>query len=197
MLVSVARIGKAHGLRGEVALILRTDAPQSRLVDGAEFLATHPGASAGQNRPTTMTVQRIRRSGERWYAAFAGVPDRTAAEALTGTNLELEVDPGDEQDRDPDAWYPDQLIGLRVETTTGREAGTIVRLEHYPAQDVLVIAQPSGVEALLPFVGALVPEVDVAGGWIVVDPPGGLLDVVPADDAAADDRDALADEPGS
>ncbi|MDM7856071.1 ribosome maturation factor RimM [Cellulomonas alba] len=170
MQLTVARIGRAHGLRGEVALDLRTDVPDERLAAGTE-LATEP-ASAGP-----LTVVRTRIQQGRWYVTFAQVSDRTAAEALRG--VELVVD-ADEADDDEDAWYPHELAGLRVEHVDGRVLGEVVGLDQGPAHDLLVIRETGGARTAVPFVRAIVPVVDVPGGRVVLDPPGGLL----ASDAA-------------
>ncbi|AEE45638.1 ribosome maturation factor RimM [Cellulomonas fimi] len=166
MLLNVARIGRAHGLRGEVALDLRTDAPQERLAVGA-VLQTEPAGSG------PLTVMRTRVQQGRWYVTFAEASDRTAAEALTGTTLVVEVD--EDADADDDAWYPHELAGLRAEHVDGRVLGEVVGLEHAPAHDVLVVREPDGTRTLVPFVRAIVPTVDVRGGRVVLDPPGGLL----------------------
>ncbi|GCE75084.1 ribosome maturation factor RimM [Cellulomonas biazotea] len=165
MLLNVARIGRAHGLRGEVALDLRTDAPAERLALGT-VLRTEP-ATAG---PLTVVGTRVQQG--RWYVTFAEASDRTAAEALTGTTLVVEAD---EPDDDADAWYPHELAGLRAEHVDGRRLGEVVGLEHAPAHDVLVLREADGTRTLVPFVRAIVPVVDVPGGRVVLDPPGGLL----------------------
>jgi len=172
VLLTVARIGRAHGLRGEVALDVRTDVPDERLVVGA-VLTTDP-ASAGP-----LTIQRSRVQQGRWFVVFEGVGDRTAAEALTGVSLVVDAgdepeDDGDDGD-DVDAWYPHELAGLRAEGTDGRLLGEIVGLEHAPAHDLLLLREPDGARTLVPFVRAIVPVVDVSGGRVVLDPPGGLL----------------------
>jgi 16S rRNA processing protein RimM len=170
MQLTVARIGRAHGLRGEVALDVRTDAPEERLAPGTVLVAEP--ASAGP-----LTVVRTRIQQGRWYATFEQVADRTAAEALRGVELVVQVE--DDED-DEDAWYPHELAGLRVEHVDGRVLGEVVGLEHAPAHDLLVIREASGARTAVPFVHAIVPVVDVAGGRVVIDPPGGLL----ASDAA-------------
>ena len=186
MLLTVARIGRAHGLRGEVALDVRTDAPDERLAPGT-VLATEP-ASAGP-----LTIARTRVQQERWFVTFDGVDDRTAAEALNGVVLVVDVDGASDED-DEDAWYPHELVGLRAEGTDGRALGEVVGLEHAPAHDVLVLREPDGVRTLVPFVRAIVPVVDVRAGRVVLDPPGGLLasdaaNLVVADDRADDEAD--------
>lgn len=169
MLLTVARIGRAHGLRGEVALDLRTDDPAGRLAAGA-VLVTEP-ADRGP-----LTVVRTREQQGRWYVTFAGAEDRTAAEALRGVALVVDVeDDAASDDDDEDAWYPHELAGLRAEHVDGRVLGEVVGLEHLPAHDALVLREPDGARTLVPFVRAIVPVVDVPGGRVVLDPPGGLL----------------------
>ncbi|GIG38121.1 ribosome maturation factor RimM [Cellulomonas pakistanensis] len=168
MLLTVARIGRAHGLRGEVSLDLRTDEPAARLATGA-VLATEP-AERGP-----LTVARTREQQGRWYVTFAEAADRTAAESLRGVELVVEVAEDAATADDEDAWYPHELAGLRAEHVDGRVVGEILGLEHHPAHDVLVLREPDGARTLVPFVRAIVPVVDVAGGRVVLDPPGGLL----------------------
>lgn len=183
MQLTVARVGRAHGLKGEVALDLRTDTPDDRFVVG-EVLATEP-ASAGP-----LTVTRVRVHQDRWLVTFAEAADRTAAEALRGVELVVDVDTSDEED----AWYPHELEGLRVELADGTVVGKVVTLEYQPAHEALLIEEtlPDGgtTRTLVPFVMAIVPVVDVAGGRVVLTPPGGLL-ARDADAAVVDsvDRD--------
>ena len=160
----VARIGRAHGLRGEVALEVRTDDPDRRLGIGA-VLRTAP-AAAGPLR-----IESARRHSGQLLVKFVQVPDRTAAEALRGTELVVEADESDEDG----AWYPHELAGLQARGVDGAVLGEITGVEHLPAQDALVLREPDGTRTLVPFVAAFVPEVDVAGGFVVLDPPGGLL----------------------
>jgi 16S rRNA processing protein RimM len=168
MLLTVARIGRAHGLRGEVALDLRTDDPAGRLPVGAVL-------PTGPQGPGSLTVERTREAQGRWYVTFAEAADRTAAEALRGVELLVEVADDETTDDDEDAWYPHELAGLRAEHVDGRVLGEVVGLEHLPAHDALVLREPDGARTLVPFVRAIVPVVDVPGGRVVLDPPGGLL----------------------
>ncbi|WP_263119942.1 ribosome maturation factor RimM [Cellulomonas sp. RIT-PI-Y] len=164
MQLTVARIGRAHGLRGEVALDVRTDDPGARFAVGT-VLSTDP-AERGP-----LTITRVRTQQDRWFVQFAEAADRTAAEGLRGVTLVVEAADGEEDD----AWYPHELAGLRAEHVDGRVLGEITGLEHLPAQDVLVLRETDGSRTLVPFVRAIVPVVDVPGGRVVIDPPGGLL----------------------
>lgn len=171
--VIVATIGRAHGLRGEVALTLRTDQPEERLQRGTTFEV------AADGRVRTLTVAGTRRQQDRWYVAFDEVTDRTDAESLRGTDLAQAVDAQDEADEDPDAWYPSQLKGLTVRHVDGRELGTVLGVDHYPAQDLLVVRALDRRRVQLPLVEQLVPEVDLVEGVVIADPPGGLFDDLP------------------
>ncbi|SEG87040.1 16S rRNA processing protein RimM [Thermomonospora echinospora] len=165
--VVVGRIGRPHGIRGEVTVDVRTDDPDVRFAPGT-VLATDPGQAG------PLTVEQARWHSGRLLLRFAGVDDRTAAEDLRGTWLV--VDAGDLVPlSDPDEFHDQELIGLTAVTTGGGTVGTVTEVRHF-GQDLLVIRRDTGGEALVPFVAALVPEVDVAGGRLVIDPPPGLLD---------------------
>lgn len=166
MQLTIATIGRANGLRGDVALDVRTDVPQDRFTVGS-VLRTIP-TNAGP-----LTVARVRTLGERWFVGFEQVADRTAAEALRGVELVMEVEASDEED----AWYPYELMGLRAERPDGTLIGEVIGLEHLPAQDALVLREVDGARTLVPFVREIVPVVDVEGGRVVVDAPHGLLAV--------------------
>lgn len=165
MKLTVARIGRAHGLRGEVSVELRTDIPELRFAPGS-VLETVP-ESAGP-----LTVVKSRTQSGRWYVQFAEIADRTAAENLRGTEILGEAEEGVEDD----AWYVHELVGLNVVRPDGSVVGKSTDLIAMPAQDLLEVLQPSGVKALIPFIDEFVPEVDVEGGRIVITPPYGLLD---------------------
>lgn len=178
MQVVVGTVGRAHGLRGEVAVEVRTDAPEERFAVGS-VLATEPARGE-------LVVERSRHQAERWYVTFRGVADRSAAEGLRGTSLLVDVGASEEED----AWYPHELAGLRAELTDGTAVGEVVRLEHLPAQDVLVVRGVDGQETWVPFVRAIVPVVDVPGGRVVLDPPAGLLPGVGEPEVVAPDEGA-------
>ncbi|WP_030164338.1 ribosome maturation factor RimM [Spirillospora albida] len=162
----VGRVGRPHGIRGEIAIDVRTDEPDARFAAGT-VIATDP-ATAGP-----LTIERVRWHSGRLLARFAGIDDRTAAERLRGTWLV--VDAADiTPSADPDDFHDQELIGLAVVTTDGTAVGEIADILHH-GQDLLVVRGPGG-DRLVPFVAALVPEVDVTGGRLVIDPPPGLLD---------------------
>ena len=168
--VVVGRIGKPHGLRGEVTVDVRTDEPERRFARGSTLRAEPPPGSASPLRRVTV-------GGSRWHQSvllvtFEELTDRGTAESARGILLHTTV-PGDESPEDPDEFYDHQLVGLAAFDVDGTPLGTVSGLVHGGAQDLLRIATPDGREALVPFVKALVPEVDVPGGRVVIaDRPG-------------------------
>ena len=168
--VVVGRIGKPHGLRGEVTVDVRTDEPAQRFADGARLRAVPPTGSA--SRITAVTVQRTRWHQGVLLAHFEEIGDRNGAEAARGIVLHSTL-PADASPEDPEEFYDHQLIGLEAVDLEGRVLGDVSLVVHGGAQDLLQIRTPDGRETLVPFVSALVPEVDVAGGRVVVaDRPG-------------------------
>jgi len=170
----IARIGKPHGLHGEVTVQLHTDEPELRLAVGSE-IDTEAGSGSGV--PRVLTVRSTRVHNGVWLVAFAEIPDRTGAESLRGTRLVVDsadVLPAPDED---DVFTEEQLRGLEVVDPAGVVLGTVGGLELGAAQDRLVILLPDGREAQVPFVAAIVPEVDLEGHRVVVDAPPGLLDL--------------------
>ncbi len=168
MRVVVARIARAHGIRGDVVLDVRTDEPELRLAPGTPLLTTPESAGP-------LTIEHLRDHSGRVLASFVGVGDRGAAEALRGVLLEADIDPA-LRPEDPEEFYDHQLVGLRAVDVNGQPLGTVAELVHLPGQDLLAVTKPDGGEALVPFVVALVPIVDLDAGHVVVDPPAGLFD---------------------
>jgi 16S rRNA processing protein RimM len=175
MQLVIGRIGRAHGIQGQVGVEVRTDDPDGRFAVGNVIATEPPGRG-----PLTIV-------GSRWHSGrllvrFAGTDDRTAAEALRGTVLVVDVDEADRA-TEPDEYYDHHLVGLRALTPAGLEVGTVTEVLHLPAQDVLAISRVDGVEVLVPFVAELVPVVDLDAGTLVVEPLPGLLypDAIDAD----------------
>jgi 16S rRNA processing protein RimM len=206
MLLVVGQIGKPHGIRGEVLVTVRTDDPEARFVAGSVFItevprdrrvnagparaAATPAATAGTTAtatatapagvrftvPATLTLESLRWHQGRVIAVFDGIHDRNIAEMLRG--VRLCVDSADIPDPDdPDEFNDHQLVGLAVVSVDGEALGEVVGIDHAAASDLIVVRRPDGATALVPFVRQIVPEVDVRGGRVVVDPPGGLFDL--------------------
>ena len=196
MRLVVARIGRAHGIKGEVTIEVRTDAPDERFTPGtvlhvapvakpaagaAKAPASSPASSpvSAPGLPATLTLETVRDHNGTLLLGFAGIRDRNQAEELRGAVLEAELpDVSDE----PDAWYDHELVGLTAVDPAGATLGEVVAVEHPGAQDLLVVRRPDGIRRLVPFVVAIVPTVDVAGGTVVVDAPPGLITDLPDED---------------
>jgi 16S rRNA processing protein RimM len=177
--VVVGRVGKPHGLRGEVTVDVRTDEPERRFAPGSTLGAEPPPGSASPLR--TMTVTGSRQHQSTLLVTFAELTDRTSAEAARGIVLHASI-PAGESPEDPDEFYDHELVGLAVHDEDGTVLGAVAGLVHGGAQDLLRVTTPGGREALVPFVKALVPEVDVAGGRVVVADRPGLVTPLPDED---------------
>jgi 16S rRNA processing protein RimM len=187
----VGRLVKAHGLKGALKLELYTDDPEGRFTPGASFTLQVPESSPWHGK--TLTVREFRWMNSHPVAFFQGVDDRSAAEELVRAILWIDQDEA-ETPAEEDAWYDHQLVGLDV-VRDGEKIGRVIRVDHFPAQDLLIVRLPGDEEVLVPFVKAIVPEVDVAGGRVIVTPPPGLFEELPAeegDDSAAAETEAEA-----
>jgi 16S rRNA processing protein RimM len=192
MQLVVGRVGRPHGIRGEVTVQVHTDDPDLRFAAGS-VLATDP-ASRGPLR-----IRSSRWHSGRLLIAFDGYADRSRAEELRGTLLVM--DSAEAGPVGPEEFRDHELIGLDVVTVAGELVGVVADVLHH-GQDVLVVGpargRPGGRgpgrrslspvvspgpagdgpgQILVPFVAAIVPEVDVSAGRVVIDPPPGLLDL--------------------
>ncbi|GHD11873.1 ribosome maturation factor RimM [Zhihengliuella salsuginis] len=175
MRLQVARIGKPHGIRGEVTVQVMTDAPEERFVPG-QVLDVEP-ESAGP-----LTVARARWNKEILLLGFEEVKDRNGAEALRGSQLFVETD--EEEPVDDDAWYAHELVGLAA-VVEGQAIGTVSGLRRGDAQDLLEIELTGGGDVLVPFVEEIVPEVDLEAEQVILTPPAGLLELNQPEDPEA------------
>ncbi len=169
MQLVVGRIVRPHGVRGELVVDVRTDEPDRRYALGS-VLQTDPAAAG------PLTVEAVRPHQGRLLVTFVGVADREGADRLREVLLWVDsasVAPP----TDPDEFHDYQLVGLRAQTAAGEPIGEVERIEHAPASDLLVLRLTDGRTGRVPFVAAIVPEVDLAGGRIVVAPPDGLFDL--------------------
>ena len=186
MSVRVARIGKPHGVRGEVTVELFTDDPQARFATGS-VLSTRParssrGAQSGGPRQEPLRVEQLTVAGSKWnkavlVARFQEIADRNAAEAARGMELYAEVEDLPLED---DEWHQDDLLGLTAVDASREEApiGSVAALIQGSAQDLLEITPSGGGRpVLVPFVTEIVPEVDLDRGVVLVTPPPGLLEL--------------------
>ncbi|MDO4413269.1 ribosome maturation factor RimM [Cutibacterium sp.] len=169
--VVVGRVGRAHGLRGDVVVEVRTDEPDERFEIGATVRV--------EGKRRELTVVRSRWAKGSLIVAFEEVTDRNGAEDLRGSVLVVDVG-ADEEPTDPEEFWDRQLRGLTVVDESGQRRGTVREILHMPAQDVLAIdvdgEDRDRQEHLVPFVRQLVPTVDVGAGHIVITSIPGLLD---------------------
>jgi 16S rRNA processing protein RimM len=182
--VVVGRIGKPHGLRGEVTIEVRTDEPELRFTPGAVLRAQSARptqqSQQSQHHESTLTVSTTRWHQGVLLVRFEELADRTGAEAWRGTLLLTDLPP-DASPADPEEFYAHQLVGLAVHDLEGRHLGQVSALVP-GAQDLLSVRTTDGRDALVPFVSALVPEVDVPGGRIAVADRPGLVSPFPEDE---------------
>ena len=163
--ICVARIGAAHGIKGEVKLWTFTADPAAV----ADY-----GPLESQDGTQRFEIEALRPAKDHLVARLSGVRDRDAAERLT--NLDLYV----ARERLPapaaEEFYHADLIGLRAEDRDGTALATIVGIHDFGAGDLLELRPPGAADTvLMPFNAATVPVVDIAGGRIVIDPPQGLF----------------------
>jgi len=162
--IGVGRVGRAHGVRGEVFVDVRTDDPDVRFAPGAVLFT-------GEDGSATLTVARSRWHSGRLVVAFEGATDRTAAESLAGTPLYRALE---DRIEEAQAWYDHDIIGCSVHSG-GAIVGTVTDVIHLPAQDLLSVDVGSGPPRLVPLVAELVSEVDMATRVIRVSDIPGLL----------------------
>lgn len=168
--VAVGRVAKAHGITGELAIDVRTDSPQARFALGAGMTAKTRDGTVRQ-----LTVAAVRPHAGRLLVRFTEVPDRDAAEGLRGSMLladTADLPPSE----DPDEFYDHVLEGLDAVLLDGTPVGTVREVFHGPAGETLILDRVGGGEVLVPFVREIVPEVDLDGGRVVLDPPEGLIE---------------------
>jgi 16S rRNA processing protein RimM len=154
-LLAVGRITRAHGVRGEVA-VLNLSEVESRF---------RPGSALSLEDGRVLTVASARPHGHRLLVRFEGVEDRTQAEALTGQVLLIPA--GDAPPPPPGAYWVHQVVGLAVVTEEGKSLGRVREVLHNPANDLWVTEGPRG-ELLIPALSEVVIEVDVEAGRAIV-----------------------------
>jgi len=166
----IGRVARGHGVRGQVLIDVRTDDPDDRFAVGS-VLVTDPVERG------PLVVETSARVSGKLVLGVAGIPDREAADGLRGTLLLV-----DSTDLPPlpdeDAFHDHDLIGLRASSVDGTDLGSVSDVLHGTGGETLVLHR-DGRDVLVPFVRAIVPTVDLAGGRVVVDPPAGLLDLTP------------------
>lgn len=182
----VGRLTKAHGLKGAIKVELFTDDPARRFVPGAVFTLQVPTSSPWHGK--TLELDELKWYNSHPVAFFKGIGDRSTAESAIKAILWVDQDLTEESGED-DAWFDHQLVGLSV-LRDGAAVGTVARVDHFPAQDLIAVRIASGDEVLVPFVKAIVTAVDIDAGTMTVDPPLGLFETLPDDEPDSEPDDA-------
>jgi 16S rRNA processing protein RimM len=167
-LILIGRIGRTHGVRGDVFVNPETDAPEDRFVEGRVLHLAMPG------RSEQVTITSVKFHQGRPIVGFEGVDTMEAAEALRGAELlipEADLPPLPEA-----TYYRHDLVGCEVTDTKGQPIGRVTSVDGPLERSRLVIAGPRG-EVMVPMVDGICVRVDPAAKTIVVDPPKGLLDL--------------------
>jgi 16S rRNA processing protein RimM len=161
--VAVGRITRAHGVRGEVSVLVLSEV-EDRFETGSR-LQLEDGR--------VLAVRSNRPNRGRLLVTFDGLPDRTAVEPLAGSYLFVER--ADVPEPPPDSFWPHDLEGCEVVTEAGRSLGTITEIVHGEANDIWV-ARDDGRETLVPALKDVIVSVDVAGRRVVIREVPGLTD---------------------
>lgn len=167
MELMIGRVVKSHGIRGEVTVEVTTDEPEIRYAIG-EVLQGRQG-----KKEHSLTVQAARVHQGRLLVKFEEVADRNVADSLRGTKFFAA--PLESAD-DEEGFYDHELTGLKV-IHEGAEIGEVTGVMHGPAGEILEVRLNDAREVLIPFVHAIVPEVDLDAGTCTITPPEGLLEL--------------------
>jgi len=160
-------VRRAHGIRGDVVVRGTLQDAGDRFFEGAVLVTN-------EVVPRKLTIVGVRGHQGDYIISFDSVNDRDVADAMRG--IQFTIDRADRRELVPGEWWPEDLVGCDVDTVHGDPVGVIADVITGASQDRLVVETPEGSRAEIPFVGALVPEVDVANRRIVVDLPEGLLE---------------------
>ena len=165
MELMIGRVIKSHGVKGEVVIEATTDEPEVRFAVGEALHGTQG------KKEHTLTIKAVRTHKGRLLVTFEEVKDRNVADSLRGTKFFAAP-----LDNDDGGFYDHELEGLRV-LLAGKNIGEVTSVIPGGSQDLLEVNLDTGKEALIPFVHAIVPDVDLAAGTCTIDPPEGLLDL--------------------
>lgn len=171
--VRVARLGKPHGIRGEVTVQIFTDSPDTRFARGNVLSVQRPDTL---DLPfDDLTVEKARWNKNILLLKFEEFSDRNTAEALRNAELFATVETLNEEE----GWYSNDLIGLAIHrgSLESDQIAEVTNLIPGATQDLLEIRMTDGREVLIPLVKEIVPEVSVERGAVIITPPPGLLEL--------------------
>ena len=168
MKLAIARIGRPHGVKGEVTIELLTDLPEERF---------HLGAVVESDSPLypSLEISRVRIHQGIWMLTFKEISDRTKAERVRNSRLYAEIDIEEEIDDDGKSFHIEELRGMEVLLVDGALIGKVVAVQNLPGQDLLEIETTTGLR-LIPMVHQFIKEIDTEKKCITVEIPEGLVD---------------------
>jgi 16S rRNA processing protein RimM len=164
--LDVGYVRKAHGLTGRVVVRPMTDAPELRFAAGSRL-------GTNEDPPRRLDVVSSQPHAGGLVVQFVGIDDRDEAEALRGVTLSIRAD--ERRQLEEGEYWPDELVGCAVVDASGDVLGTVAGIAVGAAQDRLVVVTEGDDEVEVPFVEAIVVDVDLVARQLVVDPPGGLF----------------------
>ena len=167
MELMIGRVIKSHGIKGEVTVEVTTDEPEIRYAVGQKLRGRQG------KKEQELTIATVRPHQGRLLIKFEEVPDRNLADSLRGMQFWAEALAIDD---DEEAFYDHELEGLKV-LRDGVEIGAVTGVMSGPAGTILEVTLTGGKEVLVPFVFAIVPEVDLEAGTCTITPPEGLLEL--------------------
>ncbi|MFV1972003.1 MAG: ribosome maturation factor RimM [Acidimicrobiia bacterium] len=160
-------VRRAHGIHGDVVIRGMLQDAGDRFVEGATLLTN-------EDEPREFEIKAVRGHQGDFIVTFVEIGDRNAAEALKG--VQFTIDRSDRRELEPGEWWPEDLVGCDVVTVDGQAIGKVTGVVTGTSQDRIVVETPDGARGEVPFVGALVPAVDIEANRIVVDLPEGLFE---------------------
>ena len=170
----VGRLGRPHGVHGEISVEVRTDEPELRFAKGSKL-----SVKESNNQ---LTVLSSRWHQEKMLVKFEEITDRDLANEIKGKTLTIKIDPNSIETK-KDQYYEFQLAGLKVIDKNDKTLGQIKEVITNLAQDLLVVETVDKREVLVPFVKQIVTNVDLNKKQVIMDPPTGLFDEENAIDA--------------
>ena len=165
--IPVGYVRRAHGIHGDVVVRGMLQDAGDRFVEGAVLVTN-------EDEPREFEIEAVRDHQGDFIVRFVEISDRNGAEALRG--VQFTIDRSDRRELELGEWWPEDLVGCDVVTVENETVGKVADVITGAAQDRIVVETPDGSRGEVPFVGALVPEVDVENRRIVVDLPEGLFE---------------------
>ena len=160
-------VRRAHGIHGDVVVRGMLQDAAERFIEGATLLTN-------EDEPRKFEIEAVRGHQGDFIVTFVEISGRDAADAMRG--VQFTIDRSDRRELEAGEWWPEDVVGCAVVSADGEAIGEVTGVVTGTSQDRIVVETPDGLRGEVPFVGALVPEVDVENRRIVVDLPEGLFE---------------------